>query len=372
MRRFLTTLLTAVVVLSALGAAAPAGAAPRQRCFSETGKCVSGAILDYWERNGGLAVFGFPITDLQDQWNNDGWNGPTQWFERDRLEDHANEKLGVLAGRLGAQYLEIAGRRLESFPRADPNQRNPGCRYFAETGHSLCGKFLEYWSKNGGLERFGYPLTEQINEELATWGGTAQYFERRRMELHPELAGTPYEVLLGLLGRDINNLYTSQCADVVASLQKTAQAFGAGFACGAPFPQVNVQIATQQFERGQMVWVPTPNSNGGGTIFVVFFDNGRNRLVSQSFYDSWREGEPASGGETPPAGLVEPIRGFGKVWRENQSIRNTLGWAVAPEAADRGHYQYFRGGNSMIYRGTTDRVYLIYTDGSVDDVGRVK
>jgi len=32
---------------------------------------------------------------------------------------------------------------------------------------------------------------------------TVQYFERRRMELHPERAGTPYEVQLGLLGRDI-------------------------------------------------------------------------------------------------------------------------------------------------------------------------
>jgi hypothetical protein len=31
-------------------------------------------------------------------------------------------------------------------------------------------------------------------------GRLVQYFERARMELHPELAGTPYEVQLGHLG----------------------------------------------------------------------------------------------------------------------------------------------------------------------------
>jgi hypothetical protein len=31
----------------------------------------------------------------------------------------------------------------------------------------------------------------------------AQYFERARFEAHPELAGSPYEVLLGLLGNEL-------------------------------------------------------------------------------------------------------------------------------------------------------------------------
>ena len=371
MKRIRITCMTAILLLGSLLAAAPTGAAPRTRCFNETGKCVTGAILNYWEKNGGLAVFGYPIGDLQTEWNNDGWNGPTQWFERDRLEDHAAQGQGVLAGRLGAQFLEIAGRPLHLFPKADVNNRKPDCRYFAETGHSLCGKFLEYWSKNGGLERFGYPLTEQINEELATWGGTAQYFERRRMELHPENAGTRYEVLLGLLGRDINGLSSGACADTVSSFQKTAQLLGPAFSCGAPFPLVNVRVATQQFERGQMVWVPGPNG-GTGWIYVIFFDNNRNRQVFQSFSDMWKEGDANSGGETPPTGLVEPVRGFGTVWRENSFVRNTLGWAAAPEVGGTGHYQYFRGGGMMIYRGTVDRIYAFNTDGTVEDVARVK
>jgi hypothetical protein len=31
---------------------------------------------------------------------------------------------------------------------------------------------------------------------------TIQYFERARFEYHPENTGTPYDVLLGLLGSD--------------------------------------------------------------------------------------------------------------------------------------------------------------------------
>ena len=33
-----------------------------ERCFAETGNCISGDIRSFWERNGGLAVFGFPTS----------------------------------------------------------------------------------------------------------------------------------------------------------------------------------------------------------------------------------------------------------------------------------------------------------------------
>jgi len=31
------------------------------------------------------------------------------------------------------------------------------------------------------------------------------------------------------------------------------------------------------------------------------------------------------------AGLFQPVRGFGKVWREDADLRARLGWATAPE-----------------------------------------
>lgn len=88
-----------------------------------------------------------------------------------------------------------------TLPVPDPGE--PGVRYFAATGHTLRGAFRAYWEANGGLGRFGYPLSEVFLSTSPEGGGSypAQYFERARFELHPEYAGTPYEVLLSLLGR---------------------------------------------------------------------------------------------------------------------------------------------------------------------------
>src|SRR5439155_191519 len=73
---------------------------------------------------------------------------------------------------------------------------------FPETGHSIRGRFLEYWKDHGGLVQQGYPLTEEMQEvsELNGKTYTVQYFERALFELHPENEGTPYEVLLSQLG----------------------------------------------------------------------------------------------------------------------------------------------------------------------------
>src|SRR5215208_4495063 len=71
-------------------------------------------------------------------------------------------------------------------------------RFFPETGRTVGGRFLEYWQTNGGLPVFGYPLSDQIQEN----GRSVQYFERQRFELHPENA-RPYDVLLGRLGVEI-------------------------------------------------------------------------------------------------------------------------------------------------------------------------
>ncbi|NJN65527.1 MAG: hypothetical protein HC884_01855 [Chloroflexaceae bacterium] len=121
-----------------------------------------------------------------------------QWFERDRLEDHGSQ--GVMAGRLGARVLELDGRPWETFPKV--TSAAAGCQYFEPTGHSLCEPFLSYWRTNGGLERFGYPITEPTDETIENWSGTVQYFERRRMEHHPENQ-PPYHILLGLLGNRV-------------------------------------------------------------------------------------------------------------------------------------------------------------------------
>jgi len=173
-----------------------------ERCFPETGYCISGPIRQYWERNGGLPVFGYPISPLKVELVEGSWAGPVQWFERDRLEDHSAEGQGVLAGRLGALHFQQRfGTDWQQQPPDSAAQ--PGCQFFPETQFNLCEPFLSYWRGNGGLERFGYPITGQREEPIEGRTYTVQYFERRRMEHHPENAGTPFEVLLGLLGREV-------------------------------------------------------------------------------------------------------------------------------------------------------------------------
>jgi hypothetical protein len=376
MQRHLILLMLALIAAGGLIGAAPASAAPSlrpgpsqgaratTRCFDETGYCVSGPILDYWERNGGLPVFGYPIGDLAIE-TNEGWTGPTQWFQRDRLEDHGS--VGVLAGRLGADLLERQGRPWESFPQVTSAPQ--GCHYFSETGHSLCGVFLRYWEQSGGLERFGYPIAEPFEETLPGWSGRVQYFERRRMEHHADLAGTKYEVLLGLLGREVRHL--GACYEGAYPLQATIAAYRVQLGCPSPGPRIAVPLAVESFERGAMIWVKGTADGLPDRIYVTFFDNARNALVWQVFVDTWREGDPVSGKAKPPAGLYEPIRGFGKLWRENQQVHDTLGWATAPEQGDTGVEQPFVNGGSMIYHAGADRVYIFYNDGRADDIARI-
>jgi hypothetical protein len=46
---------------------------------------------------------------------------------------------------------------------------------------------------------YGLPLTDAFYDG----GRLVQYFERNRFEYHPEQAGTPFEVMLGLLGNEL-------------------------------------------------------------------------------------------------------------------------------------------------------------------------
>src|SRR6476469_5859218 len=82
------------------------------------------------------------------------------------------------------------------------SQPTQNCRNFTETGHQVCGKFLAYWDQHGGLAQQGYPISDEFVEvsDLNGQPYTVQYFERAVFELHPENAGTQYEVLLSQLG----------------------------------------------------------------------------------------------------------------------------------------------------------------------------
>jgi hypothetical protein len=72
-------------------------------------------------------------------------------------------------------------------------------RYYPETRHTLAPQFVAFYDLHGGLPLFGFPITEARTEG----GYLVQWTQRERLEWHPENAGTGYEVLLGLLGREL-------------------------------------------------------------------------------------------------------------------------------------------------------------------------
>jgi hypothetical protein len=191
-----------------------ASAQTDQRCFPETGQCISGRIREFWEQNGGLPVFGYP-TNAQHEELIEDKPYQVQLFERNRLELHPENArpYDVLLGRLGADRLGQQGRDPFTFSKSQPQD---GCRYF-ETGHNVCGDILAAWRASGlefdgkrgkseaeNLALFGLPLSDVMTENIQGKDYQVQWFERARFELHPENPA-PYNVLLGLLGNEIRD-----------------------------------------------------------------------------------------------------------------------------------------------------------------------
>jgi hypothetical protein len=122
-------------------------------------------------------------------------------------------------------------------------------------------------------------------------------------------------------------------------------------ALGCPLnARIEVGGAAQAYERGVMLYV----SGSPGLIYALSSD-GRFRR----FFDTWTPGlDPESGGEIPPPGLIEPIRGFGKVWRTNPDIRAALGWASSSEQGGTFAAQYFERGRAL-YLSVRGETYVL-------------
>ncbi len=149
----------------------------------ETGFYICDEFRHYFEQRGGTEIFGYPITRAFDD--------PTlgmkvQYFQRARMELHPENPapytvlLGLLIDELG----------YPNSPAISPDQAPSGGPhfYFPETGHVVSYAFWDYFRTKGGLDTFGYPRTEFLLED----GRIVQYFQRARMEWHPEApTGSP-------------------------------------------------------------------------------------------------------------------------------------------------------------------------------------
>lgn len=122
---------------------------------------------------------------------------------------------------------------------------------------------------------------------------------------------------------------------------------------GYPSPEVYTLVLVEQlFEYGRMIWVQPLNEIWvleGGSIDPR---QGTWRCYLDTFQDGQPERDPNL---DPPLGTVtasnfdgaapmQPVRGFGKVWRENFDIREALGWAITPETMHTSRYEYIADG----------------------------
>jgi len=194
-------LLTAVALPTAAAPAAPqAVQGGNFTFFPETGHNVGMQIKRFFDAHGGAETFGLPLTELVV-----GVDGlQVQYFERARFEyrPSAPPEGRVVLSRAGA--LVTAGRADAPFQwlAASPD---PARTFFPESGHTIGGAFAWLWQSRGGLAVFGFPISEELREfdPAANTERLVQYFERARFEYHPERAGTPSEVVLSPLGRQL-------------------------------------------------------------------------------------------------------------------------------------------------------------------------
>lgn len=202
-------ILVAISLSPSPGARAQQQTGPQAVYFPQTGHHVDNryGFLNYWRANGQVLRFGYPVTGVIEE---DG--RPVQYFERARMEYHAEFAGTTSSVLLGLLSRELLGNR--QFPIGPVAQG----RLFPQTGYTVFGKFLQYWSKRGGLAVFGYPISESYVETQADGTTLAvQWFERARLEYHPDTVlpfykererangtriFTLYEILMGQLGRE--------------------------------------------------------------------------------------------------------------------------------------------------------------------------
>lgn len=101
-----------------------------------------------------------------------------------------------------------------------------------------------------------------------------------------------------------------------------------------------IYVAEQPFERGRMFWLePT------GQIWVMI-ETEPGVGLWQVYEDLFQEGEiefdPTL---TAPEGLLQPVRGFGLIWRGNEEVREGLGWGADIEVGFVTNYEYEPGGD---------------------------
>lgn len=145
---------------------------PDFQYFNETGHNVQGEFLQFYlKASNPTLVYGYPLTEQFT--NSDGLL--VQYFQRARFEYHPELPEG--------QRVQLTPLGQEMYtPSIQLNFTSPfACRYFSETGYSVCFSFWEFFENNGGVDQFGYPISPfEYQDNMLV-----QYFQKARLEWQP-------------------------------------------------------------------------------------------------------------------------------------------------------------------------------------------
>ncbi len=353
---------------------------PDHRFFAATSHSLNTGFKVYWEANGGLDQFGYPVSEEFTDRTADGREHITQWFERARFEYYPENRGTPYAVQLGLLGREATASRTGEAPfspiAAFPD--TPDHRFFAATGHSLNSGFKAYWEANGGLAQCGYPISEEFAERNPDTGQeyTVQYFERERFEYHPEFAGTPYEVELGRLGAQValargypvngqviptpGDPLSSRFAALLATNAQAREALGVPGGMTSQSPG-----AILDFEHGRMLSFRA----GVDVIAVLCGDDPQAGQVFVSsrltpYYEAISHAGQATGSPGPQPGLYEPQGDFGQIWRMRPGVRECLGYATTPDATSyTATVQIFAREGALVSTPDGQAVYALYLVG---------
>jgi len=103
-----------------------------------------------------------------------------------------------------------------------------------------------------------------------------------------------------------------------------------------------IPAAYQFFEKGTMVW-----RSDTGMIYAILND-GTWKAYPDTFVEGEMERDPNI---YTPGELLQPERGFGKVWREHEELLEAIGWARAEEQGVTAQVQEFERGFAMRLSG---------------------
>jgi hypothetical protein len=183
----------AIASTSPSDATQPTTAKPDCQFFEITQHNICAPFLFWWQAHGGVANFGYPLSEAVEM---DGMT--VQYFERARFEHHpefAGSVWEVELTRYGADTIQ---RDHAEQAATVPASQDADCLRFEITGHNVCGRFAAFWEDHGGLPVFGYPMSEPFEQN----GMTVQYFERARFEYQPGVWPERSDVLLGRLAAE--------------------------------------------------------------------------------------------------------------------------------------------------------------------------